>query len=60
MPIGDLTNAGAIPALEMLFRFAGQRQKVLSNNIANFGTPDFLPSDASPGRVPENARWCCR
>lgn len=48
MPMSDITNAGAIPALEMLFRFAGQRQKILSNNIANIATPDFRPSDASP------------
>jgi flagellar basal-body rod protein FlgB len=37
-----------MPALEMMVRFAGARNRVLTHNIANIDTPDFRPMDASP------------
>jgi flagellar basal-body rod protein FlgB len=46
--ISELTNSGAIPALEMTMRFAGQRQRLIASNIANLSTPDFIPLDVSP------------
>ncbi|MBU6413845.1 MAG: hypothetical protein KGS45_10240 [Planctomycetes bacterium] len=46
--ISELTNSGAIPALELTMRFAGQRQRLIANNIANIDTPDYVPLDASP------------
>ncbi|QOJ01286.1 MAG: hypothetical protein HRU70_12645 [Phycisphaeraceae bacterium] len=49
MTIAGLTNSGAIPALEMLAKFAGQRQRLLAHNIANVSTPDFVPLDVSTG-----------
>lgn len=44
----DLTSSGSMPALEATIRFAGQRQRILSHNIANLTTPDFRPMDVSP------------
>lgn len=46
--IGELSNSGAIPSLELMVRFAGGRQRVLAHNIANLDTPDFRPTDVSP------------
>ena len=48
MLIGELTNSGAIPTLELMVRFAGSRQRIIAHNIANLDTPDFRPLDASP------------
>jgi len=48
MFIGELTNTGAIPTLELMTRFAGARQRIIAHNIANFDTPDFRPLDVSP------------
>jgi len=48
MFIRDLATTGAMPALEMTMRFAGQRQSILAHNIANIDTPDFRPRDADP------------
>lgn len=45
--ISGVTNGGSIPVLERVVQFAGQRQRVLANNIANLSTPDFRPSDVS-------------
>ncbi len=45
--IDGLTNAGAIPVLQRLLEFAGQRHRVLVNNIANLDTPGFRPVDVS-------------
>lgn len=42
-----LVNSGAMPALEMTLRFAGQRQTLIANNIANLDTPNYLPKDVS-------------
>jgi flagellar basal-body rod protein FlgB len=46
--IGELTNAGAIPSLELMVRYSGARQRIIANNIANMETPDFRPLDLSP------------
>jgi len=46
--IKDLSGAGAAPALEMMFRFAGQRQRLIAHNIANIDTPRFQQKDVSP------------
>jgi flagellar basal-body rod protein FlgB len=46
--IGELSNSGAIPSLELMVRFAGARQRVLAHNVANLDTPDFRPTDVSP------------
>lgn len=46
--IDGLTNDGAIPAMERLMQFAGQRHRIIVNNIANVSTPGFRPRDVSP------------
>jgi len=45
--ISDVTNSGAMPALEQMFAFAGARQRLLAHNIANIETPGFRPLDVS-------------
>jgi flagellar basal-body rod protein FlgB len=47
MFIGDITNSGATPALEMAMSFASQRHQLIAGNIANFETPDYRPLDVS-------------
>lgn len=47
MLAGDLVNSGAIPALEMMLRFAGRRQTLIANEIANLSTPGFERQDVS-------------
>ena len=47
--IDQVTNAGALPALERLMQFAGRRHEILAHNIANISTPDFQPRDVSVG-----------
>jgi flagellar basal-body rod protein FlgB len=46
--LGDLANSGAMPALEQMLRFTAARQKLITHNIANLDTPDFVPLDVSP------------
>jgi flagellar basal-body rod protein FlgB len=45
--IDGVTNAGAIPVLERLMQFAGQRHRLIAHNVANIDTPDFRPLDVS-------------
>ena len=45
--INQLTNAGALPALEMTMRFDAQRQRLAAHNIANIETPNFIQKDVS-------------
>jgi len=45
--IDQVTNAGAMPTLEAMMRFSGQRQRVLAHNIANVSTPNFVQKDLS-------------
>lgn len=47
MLIDELANAGAMPTLEVAMRFAGQRQRLIAHNIANWSTPNFQPKDVS-------------
>ena len=48
MLIGDIGRSGSGPVLERMFQFAGARQRLLVNNIANMDTPDFRPMDVNP------------
>jgi len=41
-------QAGSIPVLQAVMRFAGQRQRLLANNIANITTPNYQMRDVSP------------
>ena len=45
--IDGLTTSNAIPVLERLMQFTGQRHKLITNNIANLSTPGFRASDVS-------------
>lgn len=49
MLIDQVTNAGATPALEMVIRFAGARQREIAHNVANLTTPGFRPVASSVG-----------
>ena len=46
--ISDLSTAGALPALEKMFLFSGQRQRLIAQNIANIDTPNYQGVDADP------------
>jgi len=46
--ISDLASSGALPTLEKMFLFAGQRQRIISNNIANIDTPNYQSTDVDP------------
>jgi len=48
--MADLFNSGGMQALELTLQFAGQRQRLIQNNIANIDTPDYRPMDVSPGK----------
>lgn len=45
--IDGLTNGDALPVLERLVQFAGQRHRLIVNNIANLSTPNYRPVDVS-------------
>jgi flagellar basal-body rod protein FlgB len=47
MLIKGLSNAGALPSLELTMRFAAQRQRLLAHDIANIDTPGFIQQDVS-------------
>jgi len=53
MFLEDLSNAGAMPSLELTMQFAAQRQRVIANNIANIDTPNFVQQDVSPAGFQE-------
>lgn len=46
--LNDVLSTGALPALEATMRFAGQRNRLLTHNIANLSTPNFQQKDVSP------------
>jgi flagellar basal-body rod protein FlgB len=52
----DLNSSGAMPALEAMVRFAGQRQRLIASNIANISTPDYRMRDVSPQAFQEALR----
>lgn len=56
MQISDLNNAGALPTLGAMMRFAAARQKILAHNIANIDTPDFRPMDVSVTQFQQQLR----
>lgn len=43
--IRGLTDSGAMPTLERLVQFTGERQRILAHNAANISTPNFRPKD---------------
>ncbi len=45
--IDGVTNADSIPVLERMVQFAGQRHRLIVNNIANFSTPGYRAMDVS-------------
>ena len=52
--ITDVINEGARPILERMVQFAGQRHRLIVNNVANFDTPGFRPTDVSVEAFQEN------
>lgn len=46
--IDGVVNSDAIPVLERLVQFSGQRHRLIVNNIANLDTPFYRPVDVSP------------
>ncbi|WP_432799450.1 flagellar basal body rod protein FlgB [Poriferisphaera sp. WC338] len=46
--IAGLLDSGAMPTIERLVQFTGERHRVLTNNIANLDTPYFKPRDMNP------------
>ena len=47
MAIDGVTNADALPVLERMLQFTGQRHRMIANNVANISTPNFRPVDVS-------------
>ncbi len=45
--IDGVTNIEGLAVLERLVQFAGQRHRLIVNNIANFDTPGYRPLDVS-------------
>lgn len=45
--IDGLNNADVLPLLERIMQFAGQRHRLIVNNIANLNTPGYRPMDVS-------------
>jgi len=45
--IGGVTNSEGLASLERLVQFAGQRHRLIVNNIANLDTPGYRPTDVS-------------
>lgn len=60
MVIDQVTNAGAVPTLEMVIRFAGARQRQIAHNVANITTPGFKPIDANIGEFQATLRDAIR
>ncbi len=56
MSIQGLTNAGAMPSLELTMRFAAQRQRNNLHNIANFDTPAMVQRQASTAQFQNTLR----
>ncbi len=56
MGISGLTNAGALPSLELTMRFAAQKQRLVAHNIANFDTPGFQHKQLSTSLFQESLR----
>lgn len=54
--IEGLFNGGAMPVLERMVQFTGQRHGVIVNNIANLSTPNFRPKDLSTEKFQKQLR----
>ncbi len=54
--IDGVTNTEGLPVLERLVQFAGQRHRLIVNNIANFDTPGYRPLDVSPREFQQELR----
>lgn len=48
--IPGLTNSESVDVLERLMQFAGQRHRIIVNNVANLSTPGYRPVDVSVAR----------
>lgn len=46
--IDNLVNTDAIPALERMIQFTGQRHRLIANNVANFTTAGYVAMDVDP------------
>lgn len=51
--IDGMFEVGAMPALQRMVQFTGQRHKLITNNIANLSTPNFTPRDLDPASFQE-------
>ena len=47
MFIDQVLDAGAMPTLARAMQFAARRQDLISHNIANISTPNFIQTDVS-------------
>ncbi|MFO0832849.1 MAG: hypothetical protein U0637_13535 [Phycisphaerales bacterium] len=47
--LGELSNTGALPALQEMVRFTAARHKLITHNIANLQTPNFRAMDVDVG-----------
>ncbi|MBC7834735.1 MAG: hypothetical protein H7Y88_06500 [Phycisphaerales bacterium] len=56
MFVNEVISGGTTPVLEAMVGFAGQRQRILSHNIANWETPNFRPIDVSPAEFRQALR----
>ncbi|MFK7961438.1 MAG: flagellar basal body rod protein FlgB [Phycisphaerales bacterium] len=45
--ISGVTDAGSLPVLERMMQFAGARQRLLADAVANFNTPGYRAQDVS-------------
>ena len=54
--IKGVLDHGAMPALERMVTFTSARHRVLTNNIANLSTPNFLPADLDPKQFQSQLR----
>ncbi len=44
----SFTNSGGVDVLSRVMAFAGQRHRLIVNNISNLSTPNYLPKDVDP------------
>lgn len=54
--IEGMFNNGAVPALERLVQFTGERHGVLADSIANLSTPNYRPRDLEPAEFQASLR----
>ena len=54
MSISEVSNSGAMPILEAMVRFSGQRQGIIQNNIANISTPRYQTQDVDVAAFQKN------